>query len=279
MEIPAAAFRMKWPATCRLYPAQAIVFLVATLAGAQEPAPSTQEVLSHARANIAATVATLPDVFCDEKIDSSELNNGKVKRKMTFDSVVAARRLSGGDSGLTESRDVRLVDGKPPKQGKRYVLPFTLNGGFGIHFSSFLSAAYDQCNLYRIVEGDSSTGDLIGLEVSRKVNSKQIAGCEGLSADAVYRFWLDRLSYGIRRVETVDLIPDGSRGFKSLTRRNDFAVVQLGPKSYLQPASVRAIVTIEPESSEQFSFEAHYSNCHKFEVTSDIVSGSVEVPR
>jgi hypothetical protein len=270
---------MKWPATWHLYPAQAIVFLVTTLAGAQEPALSTQEVLSHARANIAATVATLTDAFCDEKIDSSELNNGKVKRKMTFDSVVAVRRQSGGDSELTESRDVRLVDGKPPKQGKKYILPFTLKGGFGIHFSSFLNAAHDQCNLYKIAEGDSSTGDLIGLEVSRKVNSKQIAGCEGLSADAVYKFWLDRFSYGIRRVETVVRIPDGSRGFKSLTGRNDFAVVQLGPKSYLLPASVRAIVTNELGSSEQFSFEAHYSNCHKFEVTSDIVSGSVEEPR
>jgi hypothetical protein len=56
-------------------------------------------------------------------------------------------------------------------------------------------------------------------------------------------------------------------------------MVQLGPRSYLLPASVRAMVTMEPGSSEQLSYEAHYSNCHKFEVTSDIVPGSGEEPR
>ena len=279
MEIRVEAYRMKWPASCRLYMAHAIVFLVATLATAQEPAPSTQEVLARARANIATTFATLPDVFCDEKIESSEIHNGKAKRERTFDSVITTRKLSTEDGRLTENRDVRLIDGKPPKQGKKYVLPFTLNGGFGILFNSFLSSAYDQCNTYRIVEAGASEGNLIGLEVSRKVDSKQIVGCETFLGSAVHRFWLDPASYGIQRIESIDQIPDGSRGFKSFTGRNDFAMVQLGPRSYLLPASVRAMVTMEPGSSEQLSYEAHYSNCHKFEVTSDIVSGSGEEPR
>jgi hypothetical protein len=126
------------------------------------------------------------------------------------------------------------------------------------------------------VEGGASEGNLIDLEVSRKMDSKQIAGCEIFLGSAVHRFWLDPASYEIQRIETMDQIPDGSRGFKSVTGRNDFAMVQFGPKSYLLPASVRVTATIGPDSSEQLSFEAHYSNCHKFEATSSIVSGSVE---
>jgi hypothetical protein len=254
----------------------ALVFLVAAFASAQKRTPSVQEVLAHARASISATAATLPDVFCDEKIESSELHNGKVSRKMTFDSVISARKLESGDDKLTESRDVRLVDGKPPKRGKKYLLPILLNGGFGIRFYSSLFSANDQCNAYRIVEGGALEGNLLELEVSRKVNSKQIAGCEELSEGAVYRFWLDPVSYLIQRVQSQVRLPDGSRGFKSLAGRSDFAMVQIGPRSYPLPANFHTTMTMEPNSSEQFTFEAHYSNCHKFEATSSIVADPVE---
>jgi len=267
---------MKPFANRRAFLAPALVFLVAASATAQQSPPSVQEVLDRVRAHLTTTAATLPDVFCDEKIESSELHNGRVSRKMTFDSVISARKLESGDDKLTESRDVHLVDGKPPKKGKEYHLPVLLNGGFGLRFYSSLFSANDQCNAYGIVEGGASDGNLLELEVSRKVNSKQIAGCEELSQGAVYRFWLDPVSYRIQRVESQVRIADGLRGFKSIAGRSDFAMVQLGPQFYSLPGSFRATVTMEPNSSEQYTFEAHYSNCHKFEATSSIVPTPVE---
>jgi hypothetical protein len=269
---------MNWFANCRVFLTMTLVFLVAASAVAQKPTPSAQEVLARVQAHVAATFSTLPDVFCDEKISSSQLHNGKVKREMTLDSLISVRKLSSGDERLTESRDVRFVDGKPAQKGKKYVLPYTLNGGFGLLFNSFLSSAYDQCNTYRIIEDGASEGNLIVLEVSRKMDSKQIVGCETFLGSAVHRFWLDPASYEIQRIETVDRIPDGPRGFKSFTGRNDFAIVQFGSKTYLLPASVRATATLGPDSSEQFSFEAHYSNCHKFDVSTRILPSSVEEP-
>jgi hypothetical protein len=267
---------MSWHANRRLFLTPALLFLAATFAAAQATPPTVQDVLLRARANVAATLATLPSVFCDEKITSSELHSGKIYRSTAFDSIVTVRKTSSGDEKLTESREVRLVNGKAPKEGKKYVLPITVNGGFGLLFNSFLNAAFDQCNTYRIVNGDASTGNLLGLELSRKADSKKIAGCETLSESAVSRFWLDPASYEIQRIETTARIPNGSHGFKTISGRNDFAAVQFGARSYLLPAGARLKVTMEPESSEGFAFEAHYSNCHKFEASSSIVSDSIE---
>jgi hypothetical protein len=267
---------MNTPANRRLFLTPALLFLAAASAAAQTTPPNVEDVLARARANVAASLATLPSVFCDEKITSSELHDGKVRRAMTFDSVVTVRKTSSGEEKLTESREVRLVNGKAPKEGKKYVLPITVNGGFGLLFNSFLSTAYDQCNTYRIVRGDDSAGNLLGLEVARKADSKRIAGCETLSETAVSRFWLDPVSYQIQRIETTARIQNGSHGFKTITGRNDFAAVQFGAKSWLLPASAHMNVTMEPESSEGFAFEAHYSNCHKFEASSSIISDSVE---
>jgi hypothetical protein len=262
-------------ANCRVIPT--LVFLVAASAAAQKTAPSVQEVLILARAHVAATFATLPDVFCDEKISSSELHNGKVKRVMTLDSLLTVRKSGSGDEKLTEGREVHFVDGKPAQKNKKYDLPYTFNGGFGLLFNSFLSSAYDQCNTYRIAAEEASEVNLIGLEVSRKLNAKQTAGCETYLGSAVHTFWLDPATYEIQRIETRAQLPDGSRGFKSITGRNDFAMVQFGPKSYLLPASVRVIETREPDSSQQYLFEAHYSNCHKFAASTSILSDPIEV--
>jgi hypothetical protein len=270
---------MNWRADCRALLTPTLMFLAAASAAAQTTTPPVEEVLAHARAHVAATLATLPSVFCDEKISSTEIHNGRVFRSMTFDSVISVRKKSSGEDSLTESREVRLVNGKPPKEGKKYVLPITINGGFGLLFNSFLSSAYDKCNTYRIMSSGDSTGNLLGLEVTRKADSKKIAGCETLSESAVDRFWLDPASYEIQRIETMARIPNSSQGFKTVTGRNDFTMVQFGAKSYPLPTSARVNVTMEPESSEGFAFDAHYSNCHKFEVSSSILSDSVEEPR
>ena len=267
---------MNWRTNCRVFLTPVIMFLAATSVVAQSTAPTVEEVLSRTRANVAATLATLPSVFCDEKMTSSELRDGKPRRVMTFDSVLSIKNKNGGEEKLIESRDVRLVNGRPPKEGKKYVLPWTFDGGFGLLSTSFLSSEHDQCNTYRIVNGDASTGNLLGLELSRKADSKKIAGCETLSESAVSRFWLDPASYEIQRIETTARIPNGSHGFKTISGRNDFAAVQFGARSYLLPAGARLKVTMEPESSEGFAFEAHYSNCHKFEASSSIVSDSIE---
>ena len=267
---------MNWRTNCRVFLTPVIMFLAATSVVAQSTAPTVEEVLSRTRANVAATLATLPSVFCDEKMTSSELRDGKPRRVMTFDSVLSIKNKNGGEEKLIESRDVRLVNGRPPKEGKKYVLPWTFDGGFGLLSTSFLSSEHDQCNTYRIVNDGDSTESLLGLEVSRKADSQKIAGCEVFSAVAVDRFWLDPASYEVHRIEIMARLPNGSQGFRVVKGKNDFAAVQFGAKSYLLPSSAHMSVTMEPGSSEEFAFEAYNSKCHKFEASSSIVSDSIE---
>jgi hypothetical protein len=253
----------------------AFAFLAAALP-AQQPNLSVQEILTRVRANIDASIATLPDIFCDEHLRSAELHNGKIKRELILDSVLQATRQSSEFDEFKEDRTLRTVDGKPPVKGKVYKPPFTIVNGFGGVFKSYFFAEFEPCNMYNLLPDAGKNEKEVVLEVSRNDGHKEISPCSTMKATtkAKATFWLDAGSLQIRRFEVNSPHAGTLNGFEGST---DYAFVPLGPKSYLLPASVHAVAT-SLSGSEHYVYDSQYSNCHRFGSSVNILPGSPDAP-
>ena len=94
------------PASCTL--------LGATLLFAQAQQPvALDRTLSQIEVNTELYNVTVPSFICDEHIVSQEVHEGKIKRKVVVDAVFTVTRSTVKANTLEESREVKLVDGKP----------------------------------------------------------------------------------------------------------------------------------------------------------------------
>jgi hypothetical protein len=119
------------PATCAL--------LGATLLFAQAQQPiNLDRTLSQIEVNTELYNVTVPSFICDEHIVSQEVHEGKIKREITVDAVFSVTRSTAKANTLEESREVKLVDGKPAPS-KNITTPLSFSGGFSGALNKFLS--------------------------------------------------------------------------------------------------------------------------------------------
>jgi hypothetical protein len=242
-------------------------------ANAQKPDRSIQEALRLLRANMDSSVAKLPDVFCDEHLDSYENRDGKARHETTVDSVIKARRQSGDSEEFAEERHVNLLDGKPSEGRQKIDLPFSIAGGFGSEFRSYFAPEFEQCNQYKLLPDSDAGSHSITLEVGRNGQARDVKMCAGLNFSAVATFWLDAETLDIQRFQM--MIPNAHmpHGFEVVKSTTDYRMVPLGLKSYLLPVKVHAIAT-KPGGSDELVYDADYKNCHRFGSTSRILTGA-----
>jgi len=245
-----------------------------THALAQKQSLSIQDVLTRLRANIEASTAPLPDVFCDEHIDLSLLHNGKVKHKTRIDNTIEAHRQIGEAQDFSEDRTLRLIDGKPLINGKKYNQPMVVDAELGSTFKTLISSKYESCSVYSLETTAALDGNIVKLVVSLKPDYKGYAVCSKFAAvNAVAVFWLDPATLNLQRFEMIEPVVNNLNRFHVSTLMIDYAFIQLGPQSYSLPVKVHATATklLGSNQSDQLVYDATLSNYHKFGTTVNII--------
>jgi hypothetical protein len=258
-----------------------VLFAACVLAAqAQQDSAAALQTLAKARARLETSMATLPNIDCDEHVRSVGFIDNKVKREITLDSTMRATRQPDADE-FKEERTLRTVNGKTVnrktgKMQRNVVLPLSIAGGFGNSFSPYLALKYEQCHAYELKPSGNDKEML--MEVTGRLENYQNPACSQFMVATKARFWLDADSAQLLRMESVSLHAGDAIGLKTLTTKTEYALVPLGQSSYLLPVRVHAQLTRGNDDDVAMQYDAEYSNCHRFEVTMEILPGVSEVP-
>ncbi len=245
------------------------------LACGQQGKPPVEEVVARVRANLEASNAILPDVFCTEHLRSAEMRNNQAKREVTLDSVLRATRQADGSDEFKEERSIVQANGKPARKCKKFSLPLSIADGFGATYATYFAPEYAQCNNYRLAS-DPSGGDVV-LEIVRGPDMKHLKGCAKLASGTSARFWLDADSLEILRFELTTARPEAPDGFNSFSGTIDYAITPLGPRMCRLPTRVHAELK-KSSGNDELVYDASYSGCHRFGSTVTIVPGTTAEP-
>ncbi len=221
----------------------------------------------------------LPAFFCDEHA-ISRMTPGPPNRNTITDSTFRLKRLPNGDNteSLFESRDIKTVDGKPA-QGETLTGPALLTGAFS-GGPAIISQRQSACMQFalRPIHLDQPRNPYI-VEYATAPASQRPANCV-LQEDGTGRGYIDSDTMQITRVEFTApahlIVPAGKdakgRPTPGLTGvwnvTIDYASVVLGGQTFQVPSTIVGVLTA---SRTTWTFEAHYSNFHKLEVTSRIL--------
>ena len=253
----------------------AVAMACSALACGQQGKRPVEEVVARVRANLEASNAIIPDVFCTEHLRSAEMRNNQVKHEVILDSVLRATRQPDGSDEFKEERSIEQANGKPAKKGKKFSLPLSIANGFGATFASYLAPEYAPCNKFRLT-GDPSGKDVI-LEIARAPQIEHVEACAKLAPGTSARFWLDPDSLEILRFEVTTPHAGAPSGFDNFSSTIDYAPIPLGPRMCRLPTRVHADLK-KSSGSDELVYDASYSNCHRFGSTMTIVPGTMEAP-
>ena len=205
--------------------------------------------------------SSLPDFVCNEKIVSSLVENGKTKEQRAIESVFMIQRKTKEGTAIhsiVESRELTTIGKKPAaKNAKLPELPLSFDGlAANILFISDVPG-------YR----PGATGDLEGrLSVRIAFSTRKSQEFVQLEFPAVIMgAQIDTQSSGALHVEN---------RLASLQRAGgvpvsaDFQSVVIDGKPYWLPRQVRAQAATG--KNQNAVYVAEYTNCRKFEVTTQI---------
>jgi hypothetical protein len=244
-------------------------------ARAQHDDAAALRTLEKVRARLETSMATLPNIDCDEHLRSVGLIDNKVKREITVDSTMHATRQPDADE-FKEERTVRMLNGKTAKKQRAVTLPLSIAGGFGNSFSPYLALKYEQCHSYALLPSGNDKEML--MEVTGRLANYSNPACRQFTVETKARFWLDADSAQLLRMESVSLHAGDAIGFKTLTTKTEYALVPLGKNSYLLPVHVHAQLTRGNGDEVAMQYDAEYSKCRRFEVTMEILPDVREAP-
>ena len=178
-----------------------VMFAVCVLAArAQQDSAAALQTLQKVRAKLETSMATLPNIDCDEHVRSVGFIDHKVKREITIDSTMRATRQPDADE-FKEERTVRAVNGKTGKKQRDVILPLSIAGGFGNSFSPYLALKYEQCHAYELKPSGNDKEML--MEVTGRLENYLHPICKEFTTATKARFWLDADSAQLLRMEAV----------------------------------------------------------------------------
>jgi uncharacterized protein (TIGR03435 family) len=253
----------------------ALAFLIISISSrAQQSTLTVDAVLARVREHIAEYKTTVPNFISDESVLSQRSINGKLKDQTKLESSFEVQHKDGSGN-LGETRTVRLVDGRPLKKNRGFVLPYRYTGAVSDAFWFF----EDKCTAFRFAE-EPGEGNPIVIETSRKPVS---GDCPLISQTTVVKAFIDPENFQVTRlVQTVqDMKWTGPPNFAHLfpsdhnvmTALVDYTPVELGGKTYWLTKTVTDDNSDEPgiKKPVHLHYEAHYSNYHKYASTMKIL--------
>jgi hypothetical protein len=239
------------------------------------PPPTLDQILERLETNLLHYDTVVPSFFCDEHVDS-RLRSMKGTTGTIVDSVFRLKRVTGSDGKilLTESREMKMLDGRPAKADD-IVGPGILRGAFsgGLALVSLSQKACMHYTLKPIPEDGQGPYVVEFESVPKKQRS---AGCL-LQEDGSGRVLIDSDSMQIERIQltaphhvigSVNLNDGRLEGVWTVSV--DYVPVVLGDETLWMPSTISGRITGENVPSV-WSFDATYRNFHKLEVTSRIV--------
>jgi hypothetical protein len=249
-----------------------VVNFVAALPSAlaqQAATPTLDEILLRLENNLDHYDKQVPNFFCSEHIVSSLIYAKKHQYTVTDSVFRVTRNLSGT---LIEEHEIKAVNGSPAS-GEHVGGPVSLGGVFsgGLDAVSLRQKICMSYALLPIQPGHSDEPHVI--EFATLPDTKHWAGCV-LKEEGTGRVFIDPVTMQVRRMELMaprhSIVSEVGVWKISI----NYAPVSLGGQTFWMPASVTSTVTTASEGyvPAVYSFSARYSDYHKLEVTSHIVS-------
>lgn len=240
--------------------------LVFAVPACTQATPAADQLLAEIRANMQVYVATLPDLFCDERFTSKRFADGHQSDSHTTISTFRVQRGSGprqpGQS--RESRTVREIDGAPA-HGNHIKGPYTFDEGFDAAPRLF-TESFD-CYTFQLAPSNDPAQ--IHLSFLAKPSLPPI--CPPSDLGRTGDITLDTATHQLLQIrQTVPHPPGGGDKWNRLVWTVTFAPVTLGAKTFHTPASVRSEI-FRAGSSEYMQSVADYTNYHQLAVTSTIL--------
>lgn len=234
---------------------------------------SPDDLLREVRANVATYMATLPDLFCDERFTSKRFSDG---HQTASNTTVSTFRVLHGEgprqSGKSlESRVVREIDGAAA-HGDHIKGAYTLMGGFD---AALLVLRADAAHCFDFREATSAAAatasDPSQLHIEFAGRTPLPAGCPAPDLGRTGEITLDAGSKQVLQIrQTLPHPPGGGDKWGPLVWTVTFGPVSLADRTFYTPASVRSEL-FRKGTSEYLQSIAEYSNYHKLEVSSRIV--------
>ena len=255
------------PAACTL--------LSATVLFAQAQQPSRLDVadldtmLAQVEANTKLYNMTVPSFICNEHIVSQESHDGKIKREITVDAVFSVMRSAASADTLEESREVKMVDGKPASS-RKINLPLSFSGGFSGALNKYLSSDHRSCFEYAEDASAPIVKGLAAFTFAVKPATARDPACAAIQPGTTGRFTVDSASMQVTHVERTVLNPVGKDGTVRGTAAVDYAPFMLNGRPFWLPTKITAFTT-ETTKTNGVRFTAHYSDYHRFAATAVMV--------
>ncbi|MHB8302121.1 MAG: hypothetical protein ACYDC6_04675 [Acidobacteriaceae bacterium] len=264
---------------------------------APAPSPTIQQIMPRVQSNLAALKASLPDIFCTEKVDSRRLHGGKLKSASdetdvtsTFSIQRAKSSTNTKSMSFTEDRKILTVNGKPFDK-KKAALPFSFVGGFINGLIGTFDVAADACNSYthagEQVLNDAST---LLIEIKPKdVHDQPGSNCSGnwrgRDTSSTIRVWVDAQSMQVVRYEwratnlrfTWHGMPIPSMFIPKhniIAQTTDYSKVDLGGKSFWLPSTVKSTIEF-PGKPLGFLYAAQYGDYHRYGTTAKLGAATI----
>jgi hypothetical protein len=237
-------------------------------APAQQPL-NLDQLLSQIQANTDRYSATVPSFICDEHIVSQELHQGQLKRETTVDAVFSVSRSASKPGTLEESREVKMINGKPAVN-KKMNLPISFSGGFSGALTKFLSRDHRLCFEYAADASTPSPESTATFTFVARIAGAKEPSCASIQPGTAGKFVVDTASMQVTHIERTVPNPVGKDQGVFGTAAVEYAAVTFNGQSFWLPSTITAF-TRETSKTNNFRFTANYSNYHRFASTSTIL--------
>ena len=233
----------------------------------QAATPTLDEILLRLENNLDHYDKQGPHFFCKEHVVSSLIYGPKHQSTVT-DSVFRVTHTASGT--LTESREIKAVNGTPAA-GEHIGGPVTLGGVFsgGLDAVSLRQKDCMSYTLQPIQPGHSDEPYVV--QFTTLPNTKRRSECV-LKEEGTGRVFIDSATTQVTRMELTaphHAISPGEVGAWKISI--NYAPVLFAGRTFWMPTTITSTAT-PSDTATVYSFSARYSDYHKLEVTSHIVS-------
>ena len=247
-----------------------------TLAQQASP-PTLDEILIQLESNLLHYDTQIPNFFCSEHVVSLMLY-GQKRQSTVTDSIFRLEHTLNPDqtTKLAESREIKTINGSPA-EGKHINGPTILAGVFSGGLDA-VSLSQKACMRYTLLP--TKPGEPYIVQFATLPNNRHRSGCV-LKEDGAGRVFIDPAIMQVTRMELTvphHIIIPTEPGVWGISV--GYSPVLLGGQTFWMPTTITSTAT--PNDAYYptvWSFDAHYTNCHKLGVTSRILPfGTPVVP-
>jgi hypothetical protein len=264
------------PGFARISSACLLACSTALLSQSQQSSPSLDEILSHVEARTEQYKASVPSFLCDEHILSQEFHQGQLKHETTVDALFRVTRSASQTNPLTESREIKAVNGKP-STSKKINMPISFTGGFSGALAKFLSADHRRCFDYRPDSSAKTSPGTAAFTFTAKETVAADPACASIQPQTTGKFVVDSVAMQVTHIERTVPYPIGKDPAVLGTASVEFAPFTLSGKLFWLPSTITAYTSETPKTNS-FRFTASYSNYHRFSATSIILPAAPVSP-